>query len=58
MERIYEECSEINTSYFIMLSHDDGGMADVGGMALEVESSHQHSRIIPVKQQLSKCAAN
>jgi len=41
-----------------MLSHDDGGMADVGGMALEVESSHQHSRIIPVKQQLSKCAAN
>ena len=37
---MYKGCSEGNAFYFMMLAHDD--RVDGGGMAIEVESSHQY----------------
>jgi len=37
----YEDCLEINASYFMMLAMTSE--ADVGGMAVEVETSCQYS---------------
>jgi len=36
----YKECSESKASYFMILAHDSE--VDVGGIAVDIEHSHQY----------------